>query len=61
MRYCGLRAPVELALAEEVRLLTLQRDVLLLRLVDAERKARWLEDERRQCTCWRNMRKGKVG
>jgi hypothetical protein len=29
MRYCGLRAPVELALAEEVRLLTLQRDVLL--------------------------------
>jgi hypothetical protein len=59
MRYCGLRAPVELALAEEVRLLTLQRDVL--RLVDAERKARWLEDERRQCTCWRTMRKGKVG
>jgi hypothetical protein len=61
MRYCGLRAPVELALAEEVRLLTVKCDVLLLRLVDAERKARWLEDERRQCTCWRVMKKERTG
>ncbi|HXT34757.1 MAG TPA: hypothetical protein VN837_04190 [Chloroflexota bacterium] len=61
MRYCGLRAPVELALAEEARLLRLQRDVLAERVADAERLVRWLEDQRRQCTCWRDMRKGKVG
>ena len=61
MRYCGLRAPVELALAEEVRLLTLQRDVLALRVAEAERLVRWLEEQRRECTCWRVLRKGKVG
>ena len=57
MRYCGLRAPVELALAEEVRLLTLQRAVLTERLGEAERLVKYLEDQRRQCTCWRNLKR----